>query len=88
MLTATERSELFTANPEWALDGETLVRTNAFSDFVGAFAFVTRVALLSEKTFHHPDIRINWNKVTVSLTTHSAGGLTSRDLDLAVRIDS
>lgn len=59
-----------------------------FSDFVGSMRFVTAVALLSEKAFHHPDIDIRWNKVTLRLSTHSEGGLTDKDTELATQIES
>ncbi len=73
---------------EWALDDITITRTFRFSDFNEAMGFVTRIALASEKADHHPDIDIRWNKVTVALTTHSAGALTSKDLDLASGFDA
>ncbi|MFZ0493689.1 MAG: 4a-hydroxytetrahydrobiopterin dehydratase [Acidimicrobiia bacterium] len=88
LLTPAERAEFLAAHPAWKLDGGTLICTYTFSDFVEAFSFVARVALLAEKAFHHPDIQISWNKVTLRLTTHSAGGLTSRDIDLAASIDA
>lgn len=73
---------------DWSLDGETITRTFAFSDFSEAMAFVTRVALASEVDDHHPDIDIRWNKVTVALSTHSEGALTSKDLRLAATFDA
>jgi len=87
LLTPVERTEFLAAHPAWSLDGETLARTYTFTDFVEAFSFVARVAVLAETAHHHPDIQISWNKVTLRLTTHSAGGLTSRDTDLAATID-
>jgi 4a-hydroxytetrahydrobiopterin dehydratase len=54
-----------------------------FSDFSESMGFVNRVAHEAEKANHHPDIEIRWNKVTLTLSTHSEGGLTTRDLDLA-----
>jgi 4a-hydroxytetrahydrobiopterin dehydratase len=87
LLTPDERAEFIAAHPAWKLEGASLVRRYEFRDFVEAFAFVSRVALLSEKALHHPDIQLNWNTVTLRLTTHAAGGLTSRDIDLAVSID-
>jgi 4a-hydroxytetrahydrobiopterin dehydratase len=56
-------------------------------DFAEAMEFVNEVAGLSEAANHHPDIDIRWNKVTLRLSTHSAGGITSKDLDLAYQID-
>jgi 4a-hydroxytetrahydrobiopterin dehydratase len=71
------------AHPEWARQGDEITRSYAFADFGEAMGFVTRVALAAEKADHHPDIDIRWNKVTLTLSTHSAGGLTTKDLDLA-----
>jgi len=80
------RTEFLEAHPEWALDGEVLSRTFGFSDFGQAIGFVTRVALAADRADHHPDIDIRWNKVLLALTTHSAGGLTAKDLALAAEI--
>lgn len=73
------------ANPGWSREGDTITRTFQFEDFVGSIGFVAEVALLAEKANHHPDIDIRWNKVTLVLSTHSEGGITSKDLDLAMR---
>ena len=62
-------------------------RTFRFADFVEAMGFVTRVALLAEKAFHHPDVDIRRSAVTLTLSTHSEGGLTGQDADLAAAID-
>jgi 4a-hydroxytetrahydrobiopterin dehydratase len=87
VLTESERSEFLANHPEWAIENEMLVRTYEFKDFVEAFAFVARVALHAEKIFHHPDIEIKWNTVTLNLTTHSAGGVTSKDVELVEAIE-
>lgn len=79
----TEIEAFIEAHPEWSRDGAEIARTYEFSDFVGSMGFVTRVALAAEKADHHPDIDIRWNKVTLTLSTHSEGGLTAKDLDLA-----
>ena len=81
------KSQIADLLPEWELDGETIRRTFRFEDFTGAMGFVTKVALVAEKANHHPDIDIRWNKVTLALTTHDAGGLTTRDIELAKDID-
>lgn len=73
--------------PGWAVEGDSLRRTYEFSDFVGAMAFVTKVALVAEKANHHPDIDIRWNTVTLVLSTHHAGGLTEKDTTLAAELD-
>lgn len=73
--------------PEWKKRGQTIARTRQFEDFPSAIQFVTRVARLAEKAWHHPDIDIRWNKVTLVLTSHDAGGLTEKDFDLAKKFD-
>jgi 4a-hydroxytetrahydrobiopterin dehydratase len=74
-------------HPDWALAGKEIARTFEFSDFNESMGFVTRVAMEAEKANHHPDIDIRWNKVTLTLSTHSEGGLTEKDLDLANTAD-
>jgi len=73
--------------PAWKQDGQVISRTFPFKDFPGAIKFVNSVAELAEAAFHHPDIDIRWNKVTLALTTHDAGGLTEKDFTLAKRFD-
>ncbi|KAA0215912.1 MAG: 4a-hydroxytetrahydrobiopterin dehydratase [Leptolyngbya sp. PLA3] len=73
--------------PDWSeLDGE-IQRTFQFSDFNEAMRFVNRVAERAESLQHHPDILIRYNKVTLTLSTHDAGGITSKDFDLARHAD-
>jgi len=72
---------------EWKKKGASITRTFEFKDFVGAMEFVNKVARVAEKAQHHPDIDIRWNKVTLTLATHSEGGLTQKDFDLAKKID-
>lgn len=72
---------------EWSRTGESIQRTFAFADFMAAMAFVHRVAERAEEVQHHPDILIRWNKVTLTLSTHDAGGLTEKDLALAAECD-
>jgi 4a-hydroxytetrahydrobiopterin dehydratase len=76
------------AHPGWALEGGMIRRTFAFGDFRAAMAFVSRVADAAEAADHHPDIDIRYSKVTLSLVTHDAGGLTSRDTKLAEDADA
>jgi 4a-hydroxytetrahydrobiopterin dehydratase len=72
----------------WRQEGESLVRDYEFKDFVGAMAFVNRVADVAEEVNHHPDILVHgWNKVRLTLTTHSEGKLTDNDRAMAQRID-
>jgi 4a-hydroxytetrahydrobiopterin dehydratase len=82
------REALATALPDWTLDGEHLRRTFRFRDFVEAFAFMTRVALLAERADHHPEWFNVWNRVEIGLSTHDAGGLSQKDVDLAREIDA
>ncbi len=70
----------------WNVTNGNLHRVFEFKDFTQAFGFMTRVALAAEKMDHHPDWSNSWNKVTVDLCTHSAGGLTKNDFDLAEKI--
>ena len=86
-LTEDERRDLAAAHPSWAVEGEEITRTFVFTDFAEAMGFVGRVALAAEKADHHPNIDIRWNKVTLMLTTHSAGALTERDRALVEMID-
>jgi 4a-hydroxytetrahydrobiopterin dehydratase len=72
--------------PGWSVVNGNLHRVFEFKDFSQAFAFMTRVALAAEKMDHHPDWSNAWNKVTVDLSTHSAGGLTQNDFDLAEKM--
>lgn len=73
--------------PEWAAVGGEIQRTFRFSGFTVAMAFVNRVAEAAEAMNHHPDMLIRYNKVTLTLSTHDAGGLTTKDIELAGRID-
>jgi 4a-hydroxytetrahydrobiopterin dehydratase len=63
------------------------VRTFEFKDFGAAIKFVSRAAALAEKAWHHPDIEVRWNQVTLTLTTHDDGGLTAKDFKLAAQFD-
>lgn len=74
---------LLTDHPDWALAGDALQRTFVFDDFVQAMGFVNRVADVAEAQQHHPDIMIRFNKVTLTVSTHDAGGLTEKDFALA-----
>jgi len=73
--------------PEWRRKASVISRTFEFKDFVIAMKFVNAVARAAEKAWHHPDIDIRWNKVTLALTTHDAGGLTEKDFALAAKFD-
>jgi 4a-hydroxytetrahydrobiopterin dehydratase len=71
----------------WSIVGGTLRREFEFKDFSEAFAFMTRVAMAAESANHHPDWSNSWNKVKIELVTHSAGGITPNDIDLAHNIN-
>jgi 4a-hydroxytetrahydrobiopterin dehydratase len=73
--------------PGWSRHGGSIARTVTRADFRAAMLFTGAVAYLAEEANHHPDIMIAWNKVTLTLSTHSAGGLTANDFALARRID-
>jgi 4a-hydroxytetrahydrobiopterin dehydratase len=89
-LNEAERTVALGDLPEWTWDEERdgLRRRFAFADFVQAFGFMTRVALLAEKADHHPEWSNVWNRVDMLLTTHDAGGLSQRDVALATAIDA
>jgi 4a-hydroxytetrahydrobiopterin dehydratase len=71
----------------WTRQGDTISKTFTRPGFPAAIAFVTRIGFLAEAANHHPDIDIRWNKVTLALTTHDAGGLTAKDFALAAAAD-
>ena len=74
--------------PAWSLEGDRISRECLFENFVEAFGFMTSVALLAERANHHPEWRNVYNRVQIELTTHEAGGLTGRDIELAREIDA
>ena len=74
--------------PNWQRNGDVISRTFQFKDFPAAIKFTDAVAELAEEAWHHPDIDIRWNKVTLALTTHDAGGLTEKDFELAKKFDA
>ena len=83
LLSQTEVSQQMQGLPGWTTDGTKLSRTYQFKNFVEAIGFVNRLVEPAETANHHPDIAISCNKVTISLTTHDAGGLTQQDFKLA-----
>lgn len=88
-LTDGHRDEALAALPEWNFDAERdgIRRRFEFADFNAAFGFMTRVALLAEKADHHPEWSNVWNRVDILLTTHDAGGLSQRDIQMAQAIE-
>ena len=89
-LTEGLRSESLAALPDWTYDPgrDAITRRFTFKDFNAAFGFMTRVALLAEKADHHPEWSNVWNRVDIVLTTHDAGGLSARDIDMGRAIDA
>lgn len=74
--------------PEWRREGNAIVREFDRGDFVGAVRFVDSLVEPAEAMGHHPDLELSWSKVTVRISTHSEGGLTASDFELAARIDA
>jgi 4a-hydroxytetrahydrobiopterin dehydratase len=87
-LTADLIKAALAERPGWKRKGPIIARTFEFKDFVQAMKFVNAVAKLAEQAWHHPDIDIRWNKVTLVLTTHDQGGLTGKDFALAKKFDA
>jgi 4a-hydroxytetrahydrobiopterin dehydratase len=74
--------------PGWQREGDAIEREFKFEDFAGSVDFLNRITPPAEEMNHHPDVAISWNKVTITLSTHSEGGLTENDFELASRIDA
>ena len=89
-LSETDRADALDGLPEWDYDEarDAITRTIQFADFVEAFGFMTQVALMAEKADHHPEWKNVYNRVDILLTTHDAGGLSGRDIDMAQAIDA
>lgn len=81
-------SEKLKALAGWERSGEAIVKTYTFDTFLDGIDFINRVAGIAEDVDHHPDITVHYRRVTFTLWTHSEGGLTERDLDLAEKIES
>ena len=86
-LTSSQIKTALASVPDWKKKGAAITRTYQFKDFPAAIKFVNSLAKLAEKAWHHPDIDIRWNKVTLTLSTHDAGGLTRKDFSLAKQFD-
>lgn len=89
-LSETERADALDALSDWDYDEgrDAIVRRVSFGDFAEAFGFMARVAILAEKADHHPEWSNVYNRVEILLTTHDAGGLSHRDVELATAIDA
>lgn len=90
-MTLLERDQIehrLTELDGWQLEGEAIVKRFERGDFSGSVAFVNRITPVANELNHHPDLSISWDTVTVLVTTHSEGGLTESDFELARRIDA
>jgi len=87
LLTTDQRESLPAEFPDWTLLHDRLRRDLRFADFVEAFGFMARVALIAEAMGHHPEWSNVWNRVVIELTTHDLGGLSTLDVELARRIE-
>ncbi len=87
LLTDEEIDRLLRERPGWEREGDVLQREFKFEDFAASIDFVNRITPPAEEMNHHPDLSISWNTVQVRLSTHSQGGITEDDFELAARID-
>lgn len=87
-MSEAEVEHALTELAEWSEVGGEIQRTYGFNDFVGSIAFVSKIAEVAESMQHHPDILIRYNRVTLTLSTHDAGGITEKDFQLAARADA
>ena len=89
-LSDEERALALADLPDWTVVSEPdgICRRFTFTDFIAAFGFMTRIAIMAEKADHHPEWKNVYNWVEITLTTHDAGGLSTRDIDLAHAIDA
>jgi 4a-hydroxytetrahydrobiopterin dehydratase len=87
LLNDTEMAQALAGVPQWRREGPEIVREIKFKTYLDGAAFVDRVAHLAEEMNHHPDIHLGWRKVTLRISTHSKGGLTAMDFELAGKID-
>ncbi|HTX25713.1 MAG TPA: 4a-hydroxytetrahydrobiopterin dehydratase [Streptosporangiaceae bacterium] len=88
LLTEPQISAELAGLPAWIRDGDSIILTTVRKDFRDALLYVGAVAYLAETANHHPDVAISWNRVTLTLSTHSAGGLTMADITLARQISA
>jgi 4a-hydroxytetrahydrobiopterin dehydratase len=86
VLSDEQISERLAGLADWSLEGDSIVHVETLADFKAAMLYVGAVAFLAETANHHPDVMVQWNKVTLTLSTHSAGGLTGNDFALAGQI--
>ncbi len=86
-LSDDEIADALTALPGWSAVGGAITKQFDLADFPAAVAFVVRVGFAAEAADHHPDLDVRYRRVTVALSTHSAGGVTAKDLDLAATVE-
>ena len=88
LLSDAEIEERIDVLPGWERSGDAIAKTFERGDFIGSVEFVRGLVAPAEEMGHHPDIEISWDSVTVTISTHSEGGLTAADFELAVRVDA
>ena len=88
LLEKSELEEAISKFPKWEYQEESLKQDFIFSDFREAFEFMVQVAEIAESIDHHPDWSNSWNKVSISISTHSAGGLTALDLKFVEKVET
>jgi 4a-hydroxytetrahydrobiopterin dehydratase len=88
LLSAPEVEARLAGLPGWERAGEAIAKTFDRGDFVGSVRFVESIVNPAEAMNHHPDLEISWSKVTVTISTHSEGGLTDADFELAAKVDA
>jgi 4a-hydroxytetrahydrobiopterin dehydratase len=87
LLSEAEIEAALAGVPGWAREGEAIAKEFGRGDFVGSVEFVSSLVAPAEEMNHHPDLEISWDTVKVTISTHSEGGLTAADFELAARID-
>ena len=87
LLDIDQQKSFMKKNPTWTVSDKSIQKEYIFKNFIDAFAFMSKVALLSEKMDHHPDWQNTYNKVIIKLTSHDMGGITTNDIKLAEDID-
>jgi 4a-hydroxytetrahydrobiopterin dehydratase len=88
LLSEAEVEEKLAGLSGWARSGEAIAKSFKCGDFVGSVEFVSSLVAPAEEMNHHPDLAISWDTVTVTISTHSEGGLTAADFELAAKIDA
>jgi 4a-hydroxytetrahydrobiopterin dehydratase len=87
VLSTKEVTKKLESLPGWSLRKPKIIRTFSFEEFIDGIDFVQKVSIIAQKANHHPDINIRFNKVTMSLTSHDSGGITSKDVTMAEKCD-